>query len=107
MSKAEEIFGADFNEHDIRHDGYDYKGMTEALLFQGFKLHHVNRPYAPPRSEWDEYMMENYLLDEEELQSRDFNNVSWTQEIQNGIASPPAMGRVETIKRIFKQCCIS
>ncbi|XP_054709111.1 putative ammonium transporter 3 [Uloborus diversus] len=60
MSKAEEILGADFTEHDINHEGYDYKGMISILNQQGIYLH-ASRPFAPPRSDWDDYLMGKYI----------------------------------------------
>lgn len=106
MTKAEEIFGADFNEHDIRHDGYDYNGMTNALLSQGFKLHSIKRPYSPPRSEWDDYLTETYLLDRRH--TRDSYRNRWTQSNQNRKSGTTVITNIEKrIKRFLKQCIIS
>lgn len=106
MTKAEEIFGADFNEHDIRHDGYDYNGMTNALLSQGFKLHSIKRPYSPPRSEWDDYLIESYLLDREH--TRDSYRNRLAQSNRNRITVETVTTRIEKrIKLFLKQCIIS
>ena len=106
MTKEEEIFGADFNEHDIRHDGYDYNGMINTLLNQGFKLHSINRDYYPPRSEWDDYLIVAYLLDTRH--ARDLCKNRWEQSTQNRNAVTTVTSRVEKrTKKFMKECTIS
>lgn len=60
MSPSQEWLGADFNEHDIRHDGYDYEAMIAELKRQGHKLHSP-RTRSLARSEWDEYLLNKYI----------------------------------------------
>lgn len=98
LSKAEEILGADFNEHDIRHDGYDYEGMKAALQNQGCQMHHTKRPYAPPRSEWDEYLMDKYLLNERGAHEANGNH--WERRIQNG-SMPTGKQKEENIPHMY------
>ncbi|XP_076314708.1 uncharacterized protein LOC143227047 [Tachypleus tridentatus] len=61
MPQLEETLGADFTEHDIRHDCYNYERIMEELLGQGLKTH-IDRSHAPPRTEWDTYLIEKYVF---------------------------------------------
>lgn len=60
LAPSEEILGADFVEHDIRHDGYDYEALTSELERMGLKLRH-RRIHASPRRQWDEYLILHYV----------------------------------------------
>ncbi|XP_076314978.1 putative ammonium transporter 3 [Tachypleus tridentatus] len=61
MLQAEETLGADFTEHSIRHDGYNYETIIENLLQQGLKTH-TDRPHPLPRTEWDTYLIQKYIV---------------------------------------------
>ncbi|GFU07041.1 putative ammonium transporter 3 [Nephila pilipes] len=78
MSQPKELLGADFNEHNIRHDGYDYDAMIANLKAQDFKWH-SSMTYAPPRSDWDKYLMDKYLEDKRQ-QEQNGHRMVWTTE---------------------------
>ncbi|GIX73036.1 ammonium transporter 2 [Caerostris extrusa] len=60
MTEAKELLGADFNEHNIRHDGYDYDAMSQQLIRQGYKME-LPKINAPSRHEWDKYLLDKYF----------------------------------------------
>ncbi|XP_023240331.1 putative ammonium transporter 3 [Centruroides sculpturatus] len=60
MEPGEEILGADFVEHDIRHDGYDYELMINQLKLKG-QFHEVTFKHRLSRSQWDTYLIDRYL----------------------------------------------
>ncbi|GFT23094.1 KRAB-A domain-containing protein 2 [Trichonephila clavipes] len=66
MSHPKELLGADFNEHDIRHDGYDYDAMIDQLKDQNFTWHLSSMAITPKRSDWDKYLVEKYLIGQQE-----------------------------------------
>ncbi|CAL1260813.1 unnamed protein product [Larinioides sclopetarius] len=83
--KAQELLGADYNEHGIRHNGYDYDGMIDHLRRQGFKLHSC-KSVTPPRSEWDTYLMDKYLKNQREQQQHPQNGhrMAWDLTTERG-----------------------
>ncbi|XP_042912053.1 uncharacterized protein [Parasteatoda tepidariorum] len=56
LAPPEEILGADFVEHDVRHKGYNYEVMMTELANLGLKLRHP-RIHNPPRSQWDDHLI--------------------------------------------------
>ncbi|CAL1295646.1 unnamed protein product [Larinioides sclopetarius] len=60
LAPPEEILGADFVEHDVRHEGYDYEVMMTELERLGLKLRHP-RIRSPPRSQWDDHLILQYI----------------------------------------------
>ncbi|XP_013786764.1 putative ammonium transporter 3 [Limulus polyphemus] len=60
MSPVEEVLGADYIEHNIRHDCFHYEDMMEDLERKG---HHIPKrtDRVPPREEWDRYLVEKYI----------------------------------------------
>ncbi|XP_055928912.1 putative ammonium transporter 3 isoform X2 [Argiope bruennichi] len=60
LAPPEEILGADFVEHDVRHEGYDYEVMMTELERLGLKLRHP-RVHSPPRSQWDDHLILQYI----------------------------------------------
>ncbi|XP_035224311.1 LOW QUALITY PROTEIN: putative ammonium transporter 3 [Stegodyphus dumicola] len=102
MKPPEELLGADFNEHDIYHDGYDYKSMTAQLIRQGYQVHTLH-PHVLPRSEWDEYLIEKYLplIQNDQLINQ---RAMWTNRSENAGAFNVIKKRM---KYCYKRCIIS
>ena len=40
MPLTDEILGADFCEHNVRHEGYDFDEMVKGLEEMGYRVHH-------------------------------------------------------------------
>ncbi|GBO06578.1 hypothetical protein AVEN_15765-1, partial [Araneus ventricosus] len=84
LSEAQELLGADYNEHGIRHNGYDYDGMINQLRRQGLKLHSCKSD-TPPRSEWDDYLMDKYLkIQREQQQPQNGHRIAWSETTERG-----------------------
>ncbi|XP_055932180.1 putative ammonium transporter 3 [Argiope bruennichi] len=106
LSEAQELLGADYNEHGIRHNGYDYNGMIDHLRRQGYKLHSC-QSFTPPRSEWDDYLMDKYLKSlREQLQQQPQNGhrLVWT-ETSEGRSFQNRMRK--KLKLCIENCSIS
>ena len=49
MPLVDEILGADFTEHNIRHDGYNYEEMVEGFEKMGY---HIHQPWCKEVNPW-------------------------------------------------------
>ncbi|GFY36977.1 putative ammonium transporter 3 [Trichonephila inaurata madagascariensis] len=96
MSHPKELLGADFNEHDIRHDGYDYDALIDQLKEQNLTWHSSSMAITPKRSDWDKYLVEKYLIGHQEYNG---HRMVWQSEI------PESKSFRKYIQRKMKSCC--
>ncbi|XP_023240329.1 putative ammonium transporter 3 [Centruroides sculpturatus] len=68
LTFADEILGADFVEHDIRHDIYDYEKILEELEKRKLKPSRLPK-YSAGRTKWDEYLILKYLSTQERIEA--------------------------------------
>ncbi|CAN7975211.1 unnamed protein product, partial [Ixodes persulcatus] len=67
MTLTEEMLGADFVEHGIRHDNCDYSVTLQSLKEKGIAVDKL--PRTADRAVWDQYICERFLESNEGLRS--------------------------------------